>query len=333
MNLFLFISCLLIGSIAMSSEVVKVEMADKVFLVGKLYTPNSSKDKKPAILIIEGSGKSGFTDEPVTSPFNQLGEALAAKGFVVLKFNKRGSGENHQNGSFWKSTFLIDNQDSQSFLDVLKKRPDVDVNKIFLIGHSFGGPHSLVLSEKNQIAGIVMLTSTIGPIDQLMIEQNRIAMEIQKEPTEMIEKYIKKLTQDLESVKSGQYKCVAPDCSIIDGAEVMEESIQVPYLKEVLNIDFKKTALKQPSPVLFIFGHSDFVIPESTILDVEEKLVKKDPKKFGLKVIKKLDHFMIEHESKHESMKGAFQAQKEKVFKAISTELVSLISEWTHQKI
>ncbi len=325
----LFILPLSVWSFSIANaENIKMKTFDNLSLNAKLYLPEKLKKLNPAILIIEGSGKSGFTDEPEKSPFNQLAGELAKSGFITLKYNKRGSGENSSNGSFWKSTFTIDNKDAQAALDILKSHKKVNPEQIFLIGHSFGGPQSLVLSQKNKVAGIIMLTSTVKPTELLMHEQTEVIMVLQGLPEKDIQKALKDLDKQLSEVKSNSYKCVEPDCSMIENAPVLDKSIQVSWLNEVLNMNFLKIAKEQPSPVLFIFGHSDFVIPSNEEKFVKENLIGSPPKKVTLKVLEKLDHFMVENESKKDSLAYAHKAQKEKIFKPISQELVKTIRDW-----
>ena len=299
---------------------------DGLKLNAKLYAPKIQVGLFPAVLIIEGSGKSGFKQEPEGSPFAQLATSLAERGIVVLKYNKRGSGENDHNGSFWKSTFTQDNNDAQAAFDFLRTTPNVDTEKVFLIGHSFGGPQSLTLALRNKVSGIVMLTSTIQPIDKLLLEQNAIIMELQGTPKLDIEKYLSSLAKDLIEIKKGSYACGFPNCSKIDGVEVYENSIQIPWLFEVLNLDFSNLAQNVQSPILFISGTSDCIIPESHFLLAKQVFAAKSSVEF--KMIPKHDHFMVENESKKESLEYSMLAQKEKRFKPISKELVRSVIAW-----
>lgn len=311
-----------------SIENVMFRSSDAVSLNAKLYSPSKVKSKYPAVLIIEGSGKSGFEAEPKESPFNQLAIRLSNSGFFVMKYNKRGSGENSTNGSFWKSTFSSDNIDAQNALNYLKSKNNIDQKRIFLIGHSFGGPHSILLSLKHSIAGIVMLTSTIQPTSKLMHDQNKIIMDLQGVPEKDQISSLSDLDAQLNNVKNKSYKCIEPSCSLIDSTPIMDKSIQIPWLQEVLNLNFLELAKEQKSNMLFIFGNSDFVIPLSEQSFVNDNLIKLNPVKYKMKIINPLDHFMVENKNKMESLKYAQGLKKEKKFKVISNDLVTTIIEW-----
>lgn len=301
---------------------------DSIKLNGSLHVPATNKEKIPAVLIIEGSGKSKLSKASDDSPFVQLANKLSENGVLALRYNKRGSGENSDRGSFWKSTFTIDNKDAQEALNFLLSQKNVDKDNIFLIGHSFGGPQSLKLAEKNKIKKIIFLTSTVQPTDQLMLEQNEVIMKLQGLPDKDIQKSLGELKEQLASVKSNTLKCEKPSCEVIDGVPVLDQSIQVPWLHEVLNLNFLNIAKKQPYPVLFIFGNSDFVIPLSEQNFVKTELISKNPTKYKSVIIEKLDHFMVENLSKEESLKYAAKAKKENKFKPISEQLVKGILSW-----
>ncbi len=73
--------------------------------------------------------------------FWQISQYLSERGFVVLKYDKRGIGENLAiiNNNTWGNTTYNDlKQDAQKALNVLIHQPEVDANKITLIGHSEG---------------------------------------------------------------------------------------------------------------------------------------------------------------------------------------------------
>lgn len=311
-----------------STKQIEFLTYDSIKLNASLHTPISSKEKMPAVLIIEGSGKSKPGKVVDDSPFVQLANKLSENGAVALRYNKRGSGENSDRGSFWKSTFTIDNKDAQSALDFLLSQKGIDKDNVFIIGHSFGGPQSLNLAEKNKIKKIIFLTSTVQSTDKLMLEQNEIIMKLQGLPEKDVQKNIEELKLQLASVKLNILKCDKPSCEVIDGVPVLDQSIQVPWLHDVLNLNFLKIAKDQPSPILFIFGNSDFVIPLSEQNFVKGELVSKNSEKYKSVVIEKLDHFMVENTSKEESLKYAAKAKKENKFKPISEQLVKEILSW-----
>ena len=74
-------------------------------------------------------------------PFFQIAEYLTERGFAVLQYNKRGIGENVTllDSNVWGNlTFNDQKQDAEKALDVLIQQPEVDANRITVLGHSEG---------------------------------------------------------------------------------------------------------------------------------------------------------------------------------------------------
>ena len=76
-----------------------------------------------------------------TAPFLQISQYLSERGFAVLKYDKRGIGENGTvlDSNVWgNTTFTNLKQDAEKALAVLIKQPEVDQSKITILGHSEG---------------------------------------------------------------------------------------------------------------------------------------------------------------------------------------------------
>jgi uncharacterized protein len=76
------------------------------------------------------------------TPFWQIAQYLSERGFVVLRYDKRGIGGNDTiiNNNLWGNMTFDDlNQDAQKAVNVLIQQPEVNPKKISIIGHSEGG--------------------------------------------------------------------------------------------------------------------------------------------------------------------------------------------------
>ena len=69
-----------------------------------------------------------------------MARKIADSGFVVLRFDKRGTGYNATNGSYADATFTDFIQDLRSAIQFVQKRNDVKPTEVYLLGHSLGGP-------------------------------------------------------------------------------------------------------------------------------------------------------------------------------------------------
>lgn len=112
--------------------------------------PSIGKGPFPGVLLIAGSGAQDKNEtlgvihnngpKPPT-PFWQIAQYLSERGFVVLRYDKRGVGANHtiSDTNVWGNATINDLiQDSKKALNVLIQQPEVDPKRISIIGHSEG---------------------------------------------------------------------------------------------------------------------------------------------------------------------------------------------------
>jgi predicted esterase len=126
-----------------------IDLGNGVKTNAQLTLPAIGKGPFPGILLIAGSGagdKNGtvgfvhkYGPKPLT-PYLQIAQYLSERGFVVLRYDKRGVGANSTiNKNIWGNTTINDLiQDSKKALNVLIQQPEVDSKRISIIGHSEG---------------------------------------------------------------------------------------------------------------------------------------------------------------------------------------------------
>jgi pimeloyl-ACP methyl ester carboxylesterase len=129
------------------------------------------------VLLLAGSGP---TDRDWNSPLlpgkngsaRQLAEALSGEGLVVLRFDKAFSGKN---GGPPIAELTLDTYqvEARAALALLRSRPEVDGNRIFVAGSSEGGVHAtrLALTERKALAGIIFLAGPGRSIREILVTQ------------------------------------------------------------------------------------------------------------------------------------------------------------------
>lgn len=132
-----------------------LDFGDGIITNAQLSYPEIGNGSFPAVLLIGGSGAedmnetAGFiridnkTGEKIYPPVPlfQISEYLAERGFTLLKYDKRGVGTNHTilNPSVWGNLTIDDLvQDANKALTILTRQPEVDPNRITVLGHSEG---------------------------------------------------------------------------------------------------------------------------------------------------------------------------------------------------
>lgn len=121
---------------------------ETVQLHAELHLPGSATGPGSAVVVLDGLGG------PMRHRERQYGRMLAARGFVALvldSFATRGVGESGDIRRAVKVTEAMMLSDAFTALGYLAARPDVDVERIGVIGFSYGGMIA-VLSSYQQIA-------------------------------------------------------------------------------------------------------------------------------------------------------------------------------------
>jgi predicted esterase len=132
-----------------------IDLGNGIQTNAQLTIPAVGNGPFPGVLLITGSGirdmnesldyiridnQTGSKIYP-PSPFFQIAEYLSERGFVVLRYDKRGIGANGTilDSNVWGNlTFNDLKQDAEKALAVLAQQPEVDPNRITILGHSEG---------------------------------------------------------------------------------------------------------------------------------------------------------------------------------------------------
>lgn len=136
----------------------------------------------PAILLIHGSGAAdmdGYIPPELSGTedgariFLQIAEYLSERGFVVLRYDKRGSGENAtiiDSNVFGNATVQRLQNDAEVALDVLLQQPEVDKGNITLLGISEGTTIApRIAAERSvNVKNIVLMSTASQTLYEIM---------------------------------------------------------------------------------------------------------------------------------------------------------------------
>ena len=120
-----------------------IDLGNGIRTNAQLTIPAVGNGPFPGVLLVAGSGVVDMNEtlSPDTKPFWQIAQYLSERGFAVLRYDKRGVGANSQiiDYNIWGNlTFNDLKNDAEIALGVLTQQPEVDPNKISIIGHSEG---------------------------------------------------------------------------------------------------------------------------------------------------------------------------------------------------
>jgi pimeloyl-ACP methyl ester carboxylesterase len=260
-------------------EVGYDNLAQRVHLAATITIPPGS-GPFPAVLLITGSGPQ---DRDETLPFQHrpflvLADYLTRHGIVVLRADDRGVGKS--SGDFATATTADFATDTEAGLAYLKNRPEVNVHKLGLIGHSEGGIIAPMVAARNpDVSFIVMMAGTGVRGDEVLPAQAAAILEAGGKTHEEAEKTAAQnrelllfsehekddalLGKKIQELAGGQ----------LNDAQVAAQVKQIrsPWFQYFLQYDPATALRKVKCPVLAINGEKDRQVPPAQNLPAIRK--------------------------------------------------------------
>lgn len=320
-------------------EEVKFEnkAAGGIKLAGTLTIPKDVKNP-PAVILISGSGaqnrnEKGFDHEP----FLILSDYLSRNGIAVLRYDDRGVAESE--GNFAAATSYDFSTDAEAAFNFLRKRSDIDINKIGLLGHSEGGMVAPMTAARNKdIAFVISLAGPAVPLDQLMIKQihdlslseNRSEDDIKKllNMNRAVFEAIKK-ERDSESLEK-MIREVLVEYNFSNGDENSHNSfvkrVTSPWFKYFISYEPAPALEKISCPFLALNGTLDKQVDADMNLGAMEKIFKqKKFRDFTLNYLVGLNHAFQE-------AKTGDVAEYRMIEQTMSNKALEIIAEWIKER-
>ncbi len=151
----IFLALLLTACAAPMHRTNVIIPSGTVSLAGTILRP-ATAGRHPAVLLLHGSGPDGRSNPY----YAQVAEAFVRGGFVVLLYDKRGSGQS--TGDWRRAPFdaLVD--DAAAATQVLRRTPDVDSTRVGVWGASEGGAIAPAVAARVPSLAFVIMQSAPG---------------------------------------------------------------------------------------------------------------------------------------------------------------------------
>lgn len=146
--------------------------------VGATVTYRNAGEKMPAVVLVMGTGKTdrdgnqkGFR----TDFYKNLARFFAERGFLCIRYDKRGT---YETGGNYGTAGLIDlTDDAAAVVCHAKKLPQADGERTIVCGHSEGAMIATLLTERVNVAGLILLGGAGMCMKDALFYQNRLAVE------------------------------------------------------------------------------------------------------------------------------------------------------------
>jgi dienelactone hydrolase len=124
--------------------------------------------KAPAILLVQSGTSGQVCNVPEDNIYRQLTDNLTKKGYVCMRVERVGVGENIDQMNSDKTDVFVETLAFEKALQQLKKYDFVDSTKTFLFGHCTGGKVSSLLGSRNNVKGVIVYGSCLNPVSEYL---------------------------------------------------------------------------------------------------------------------------------------------------------------------
>lgn len=242
------------------------------------FTIPAGQGPFPAVVLLTGSGPQD-RDESLLGhkPFLVLSDYLTRRGIAVLRADDRGVGKS--TGNFSTATTADFATDAEAGIAFLKTRPEVDLKKIGLVGHSEGGIIAPMVAARNpHVAFIVMMAGSGVRGDQILAAQTQLISEASGVGHEQAEKNAAKEREILALVMQEKDNAVLekklreklagePEAT----ATAAIAQINSPWMRYFISYDPATSLRKVRCPVLALNGSKDLQVPSMQNLSAIRK--------------------------------------------------------------
>lgn len=247
----------------------------------------------PAVVLVQGSGPND-RDETLgpNKPFQDLAWGLASQGIAVLRYDKRTrvyAGDAFSNESTWFRKLTVKEEtidDALAAVALLRQTPEIDPNKVFVLGHSLGGMlvPRIGLADEGSIAGFVVFAGATRGLEDELVRQYEYIYGLNGQITPFQKAQIERYKQVAARIKQ-----LTP--ADINSKEVLL-SAPVGYWLDLRGYFPPEVALKLKQPMLILQGERDYNVTLDAFRDWQRTLDKRPNVSF--KSYPKLDHLFLE---------------------------------------
>ncbi len=226
-------------------------------LGGTLTTPSTVAGRLhyPVVLLVGGTSPADRDETIAGVPvFQQLARALADSGHIVLRYDRRGTG---QSGGRTDTATLQDYaDDALAAIKWLADRDDIDKQRIVIAGHMDGGPVALIAAAASKTINGVITIDAAGSsgADLTLMQQQKILDGLQLTAADRQARIALQKKIQSAVVKGSGWEGVP---------EPMRRQADTPWFKSLLTYEPAAVLMKVRQPMLILHADQDPAVPPS----------------------------------------------------------------------
>ncbi|VEF46227.1 putative hydrolase [Bacillus freudenreichii] len=314
----------------MEMEQQKVVIKGDVVLKGTLTLPKTVEGLLPAIMLLPGSGNIDRNGNAVKGKFKfniyrELAEYITTLGFATLRYDKRGVGESE--GDSLRAGLWDAVSDAEAAVEWLASHPQVDPDRILVMGHSEGCIVGTALNERRPVNGLILLSGGGGGLrENLDIQRDQLNRDMRqaKGMKGFLYRSLKAPEKNEKQAKKMFNKMTSTNKDVIKVAGFVK--LPAKYFREHFAYDIVGGLKKITCPVLAINGLKDFQAGP----DFLKRIPEHSQGKSTCVLVENMDHGLKEQLNPI----SALNFKKEylaSISKPIHQELIGHLSSWLNE--
>lgn len=296
--------------------------------IGGTIAYQDKKQKRPLVLLISGTGsldRDGNSFAMKTNLYKDLSDMFVEMGYVCIRYDKRGTHESKGNCLNFGVTELTD--DAATIIRSAKNLDYVDSERVVVCGHSEGAMIATLLTQKEDLKGIILLGGACMSLKDASLYQNYLLIEEVKNMKGILGWFLRKIIkpdqieEQVEEVYTKAEQCTK-DTFFYKGS-----ILPTKYIKEHGSLskeDYIKILKAYRGRILAITGKSDVQA------DYRQLEVLNDQENAIIYTPEELNHMLRDIDTEP-SIMNIKKEYKLSLKKPISSKLSSSIKDWSKQ--
>lgn len=276
----------------------------------------------PAVVLVHGSGPNDRDETiPPNKPFRDLAWGLASNGIAVLRYDKRTKVYGEKIAPL-ASTFTVQQEvveDVLLALDLLRERPEIDGQQLFVLGHSLGGyllPRILSTPAASTVRGAIIMAGSARPLEDIILEQVTYIASLSEHTPEQ-QQQLEILARKVARVKDPQLTPATP-------ASELPLNVPAAYWLDLRNYHPAEVASQLPQPLFILQAESDYQVTQEDFHVWQQALSQHPDVTF--KEYPDLYHLFMPSEPGHKATPTAYT-----VANHVTAEVIDDVSAWIKQ--
>ncbi|SEN23577.1 hypothetical protein SAMN05192533_110123 [Mesobacillus persicus] len=310
-------------------ETREIHFDTDVTLKGTVRVPDNQGGKLPIIVLIHGSGpvdRDGNVKGMKMNAYKDLAEFFFSLGVASITYDKRGAGASE--GDFYHTGMkdLVD--DGIAAVKAAWQLPEIDPNKVFLLGHSEGCTLLPAINKEVDAAGLIFIA---GQADNVR-NASELQVKLLEEEVSSMKGFQGWLLRRLKVHKTSASKQRKLFDEIAQSNETVIRKglakVNAKWLREHFQYEITEDLAAIKCPILAITGSKDVQVnPQHVYL-----LAKNVNGEAEAHVIEGMNH-LLRDQDEPVSMLKVKSIYKKSIHKPLSQELYSVLRDWTQKHI